>query len=60
MTNATIVIYIHKKKGAERKKKFSTNSKYDKTSEMGKQNKHYMYQLQRSVHIRDKSKQSVL
>ena len=45
MTNATIVIYIHKKKGAERKKKFSTNSKYDKTSEMGKQNKHYMYQL---------------
>ena len=24
MTNATIVIYIHKKKGPERKKKFST------------------------------------
>ena len=59
MTNATIVIYIHKKKGPERKKKI-LYSKYDKTSEMGKQNKHYMYQLQRSVHIRDKSKQSVL
>ena len=53
MTNATIEIYIHKKKGSEKKEKV-LYSKYHKTSEMGKQNKQYMYQLQRSVHITDK------
>ena len=42
MTNATIVIYIHKKKGSEKKEKV-LYSKYHKTSEMGKQNKQYMY-----------------
>ena len=57
--NAAIVIYIHKKKGSENKERV-LQSKYHKTSEMDQQNKQYMYKLERSVHITDKSKQSVL
>ena len=49
-----------KRKDQRRKKKFSSQSKYHKTSEMDQQNKQYMYKLERSVHITDISKQSVL
>ena len=54
----TTVIHINKKRDQRRKKKFSrVNITRPK---MGKQNKQYMYKLQRSVHITYKSKQSAL
>ena len=52
------VIHIYKKHDQRRKKKFSRVN--IARPEMGKQNKQYMYKLQRSVHITDKSKQSAL
>ena len=48
------IIHIYKKRDQRRKKKFSRVN--ITRPEMGKQNKQYMYKLQRSVHIADKSK----
>ena len=54
----TTVIHIYKKRDQRIKKKFSRVN--ITRPDMGKQNKQYMYKIQRSVHITDRSKQSAL